>query len=163
MKTVWLLRHAKSSWENASLSDHDRPLAPRGHKAGKRLRRFVSESGVRPELVLCSTALRARSTLDLVLPGLGAPRVELDGDIYLASPDTLLLMLRSLGPTVARVMLVGHNPGLHELACILAPPGPEALPTGALVELHLEIDGWQSAAPGCATLDRLTLPRSLHP
>ena len=57
-------------------------------------------------------------------------------------------------------MLVGHNPGLHELACLLAPPGPEALPTGALAELRLEIDDWQSAAPGCATLERLVLPRS---
>jgi phosphohistidine phosphatase len=163
VKTVWLLRHAKSSWEDDGLADHDRPLAPRGHKAGKRLRRFFSENGVRPELVLCSTALRARSTLDLVLPGLGTPRVQLDGGIYLASADTLLLTLRSLGPAVSRAMLVGHNPGLHELACLLAPPGPEALPTGALAELRLEIDDWQSAAPGCATLDRLVLPRSLAP
>jgi phosphohistidine phosphatase len=161
MKIVWLLRHAKSSWENAALSDHDRPLAPRGHKAGTRLRRFASDNGVRPELVLCSTALRARATLDLVRPGLGTPRVELDGSIYLASPDTLLRLLRLLEPTVACVMLVGHNPGLHELACLLAPPGPEALPTGALVEMHLEIDDWPSAKPGCATLERLVLPRAL--
>lgn len=163
MKTVWLLRHAKSSWEDDMLSDHDRPLAPRGRKAGKRLRRFVSENGIRPDLALCSTALRARSTLDLVLPGLGAPRVELDGDIYLASAHALLLRLKLLEPVVSRVMLVGHNPGLHELACLLAPPGPEALPTGALAELRLAIDDWPSAAPGCATLDRLTLPRSLAP
>ena len=162
MKIVWLLRHAKSSWENDWLPDHDRPLAPRGYKAGKRLCRFVSENGVRPELVLCSTALRARSTLELVLPGLGAPRTELDPSIYLASRDTLLLRLRSLEPATSCAMLVGHNPGLHELACLLAPPGPEAVPTGALAELRLEIDDWRSAAPGCATLDRLVLPRELE-
>jgi phosphohistidine phosphatase len=161
MKMVWLLRHAKSSWENDATPDHDRPLAPRGHKAGKRLRRFASENGLCPELVICSTALRARSTLDLVLPGLGASRIELDGDIYLAATDTLMRKLWSLDPSISRVMLVGHNPGLHELACLLAPPGPEAFPTGALAELRLEIDDWRSAAPGCATLDRLVLPREL--
>jgi phosphohistidine phosphatase len=161
VKTVWLLRHAKSSWEDDALPDHDRPLAPRGHRAGKRLRRFVADNGVRPELVLCSTALRARSTLELVQPGLGAPPVELDGGIYLATAGTLLQKLRALDPTLSRVMLVGHNPGLHELACLLAPPGPEALPTGALVKLRLEIDGWPSAAPGCATLEGLVLPRAL--
>jgi phosphohistidine phosphatase len=161
MKTVWLLRHAKSSWENDALPDHDRPLAPRGHKAGKRLRRFVSENGICPGLVLCSPALRARSTLDLLQPGLGAPRIELDGVLYLAPADTLLRRLRSLEPGISRVMLVGHNPGLHELACLLAPPGPEVFPTGALAELRLEIDDWRSAAPGCAMLDRLVLPREL--
>jgi phosphohistidine phosphatase len=163
VKTVWLLRHAKSSWDDTALSDQDRPLAPRGHKAAKRIRRFVSENGVRPELVLCSAALRARSTLDLILPGLGAPRVEIDGDIYLATADALLLRLRSLEPAVSRVMLVGHNPGLHDLICLLAPPGPEALPTGALAELRLEIDDWRATAPGGATLDRLIVPRSLEP
>jgi phosphohistidine phosphatase len=163
MKTVWLLRHAKSSWDDDSLPDHDRPLAPRGQKAAKRIRRFVSEHPVRPELVLCSTALRARSTLDLVLPGLGAPRVEIDGGIYLAAAHALLLRLRSLEPAVSRVMLVGHNPGLHDLTCLLAPPGPEALPTGALAELCLEIDDWPAAAAGGATLDWLVVPRSLAP
>jgi len=161
MKTVWLLRHAKSSWDDDTLPDHDRPLAPRGHKAAMRMRRWVSDNGVWPELVLCSPALRARSTLDLVLPGLGAPRVEVDAAVYLASAESLLQRLRSAHPDVARVLVVGHNPGLHDLACVLAPPGPEAFPTGALAELRLEIDDWPDAKPGCGALERLVLPRSL--
>jgi phosphohistidine phosphatase len=161
VKTVWLLRHAKSSWDDPALPDHERPLARRGLKASKRLRRWAAENGVRPQLVLCSTALRARDTLDRILPGLGTPVVEVDSALYLASADDLLTRLRSLDEQVASVMLVGHNPGLHDLACLLAPPGPAAVPTGALAELRLEIDEWAEARPGCGTLARLVLPRSL--
>jgi phosphohistidine phosphatase len=163
MKTVWVLRHAKSSWEDATLADQERPLAPRGHKAAKRIRQFVSDNGVRPQLVLCSTAVRARATLDIVLPGLGDPQIELDEAVYLASAEALLQRIRSLEPGLARVMLVGHNPGLHDLTCLLAPPGPDLLPTGALAELRLELDDWRSVEPGAASLDRLVLPRSLAP
>ena len=73
MKRLWLLRHAKSSWDDPGLADHDRPLAPRGRKAGKRMRRWAAEHDVRPDLVLCSTAVRAQATLELVAPALGAP------------------------------------------------------------------------------------------
>jgi len=161
MKTVWLLRHAKSSWDDDMLPDHDRPLAPRGHKAARRMRRWISDNGVRPELVLCSPALRARATLDLVLPALGTPRVEVDAAVYLASAASLLGCLRAAPPDAGRVLIVGHNPGLHDLACLLAPPGPDAFPTGALAELRLDVDAWPEARPGCATLGQLVLPRSL--
>jgi phosphohistidine phosphatase len=163
MRTVWLLRHAKSSWEDATLADHERPLAPRGQKAAKRIRRFASDNGVRPQLVVCSTAVRARATLDLVLPGLGAPRVELDDAVYLASAASLLQRIQALDPGLVRVMIVGHNPGLHDLTCLLAPPGPDRFPTGALAELRLELDDWRSVGPGAASLDRLVLPRTLAP
>jgi phosphohistidine phosphatase len=163
MKTVWLLRHAKSSWEDGALADRDRPLAPRGKKAAKRIRRYASDTGVRPQLVLCSSAERARATLDIVLTGLGEPLVEIDDVIYMASADSLLRRIQSLDPGLERVMLVGHNPGLHELTCLLAPPGPDLFPTGALAELRLGGDEWHSAGPGSATLDRLVLPRSLTP
>lgn len=161
MKTLWILRHAKSSWDDVGLPDHERPLAPRGRKASKRVSRFAEASGVRPQLVLCSTALRARDTLARVLPGLGEPAVEQQRTIYLASADTLLALLRRVGPDVESVMLVGHNPGLHDLVCALAPPGPEALPTGALAEVRLEIEAWSEIAPGSGLLARLTLPREL--
>ena len=78
MKTLWLLRHAKSSWDDPGVADHDRPLAPRGRKAAKRMRRWASEHRVQPELVLCSSAVRARATLDLVLPALRSPQVEVE-------------------------------------------------------------------------------------
>ena len=161
VKRLWLLRHVKSSWDDPGLADHDRPLAPRGRKAAERIRRWASENDVRPDLVLCSTALRARSTLDRVAKGLGTPEVTLEGSLYHASAADLLERLRSVPPRVDGLLVIGHNPALHELACLLAPPGPEALPTGALAELRLVIDGWQDVQPGCAELAWLVVPRSL--
>ena len=161
VKRVWLLRHAKSSWDDLGLADHDRPLAPRGRKAAKRMARWASDNGVRPELVLCSTALRARATLDLVLHGLGTPAAEIEGVLYHASAADLLERLRAVRASVTEVLLVGHNPGLHELACLLSPPGPDEFPTAALAELRLAIDTWPDVNPGCAHLARLVVPRSL--
>ena len=130
MKRLWLLRHAKSSWDEPGLADHDRPLAPRGRKAGKRMRRWAAEHDVRPDLVLCSTAVRARATLDLVAPALGAPDVEIEGGLYHAWADDLLERLRGVPPDSTSVLLIGHNPGLHDLAALLAPPGPDGVPDG---------------------------------
>ena len=161
VKRVWLLRHAKSSWDDLGLADHDRPLAPRGRKAAKRMARWASDNGVRPELVLCSTALRTRATLDLVLHGLGTPAAEIEGGLYHASAADLLERLRAVRASVTDILLVGHNPGLHELACLLSPPGPDEFPTGALAELRLAIDTWSDVNPGCAHLARLVVPRSL--
>ena len=89
VKRLWLLRHLKSSWDEPGLADHDRPLAPRGRKAGKRVRQWAAEHDVRPDLVLCSTAVRARATLDLVAPALGAPAVEFEDGLYHAWADDL--------------------------------------------------------------------------
>jgi phosphohistidine phosphatase len=163
VKTVWLLRHAKSSWDDPALADHDRPLSSRGRKASKRIRRWADENDVRPQLVLCSTALRARDTLERVLPGLGRPNVRVEGGIYHTSAEGLLERMRRVPSDVDRLMLVGHNPGLEDLASLLAPPGLDALPTGALAELRLEIDGWSDVRSGCGLLERLVLPRSLEP
>ena len=161
VKRVWLLRHAKSSWENPGLADHDRPLAPRGIEAAKRIARWVSDNGVRPELVLCSTALRARATLDLVGHSLDSPETEIDGCLYHASGTELLERLRQIRESVTEVLVIGHNPGIHELTGLLAPPGPDTVPTGALTELRLAIDTWPETRPGCARLERLVTPRSL--
>ena len=161
MKRVWLLRHAKSSWDDPGLVDHDRPLAPRGRKAAKRMARWAADNGVRPELVLCSTALRARSTLELILDALGAPEVEIEGGLYHASAADLLERLRALPTDIADVLVIGHNPALYELTGMLAPPGPEAFPTGALAELRCAINAWTDTRQGCGQLEALVVPRSL--
>jgi len=161
VKRLWLLRHVKSSWDEPGLADHDRPLAPRGRKAAKRIGRWVSEHQVRPELVVCSTARRARATLDLVSADLGGPETTIEAGIYHASAAELLARLRALPADMADVLVIGHNPALHELTCMLAPPGPEAFPTGALAELRLAIDGWHEVRSGCAELVELVVPRSL--
>lgn len=166
VRRLHLLRHAKSSWDDAALADHDRPLAPRGMRAGKRLRRFLSSGGVRPALVLCSTAARARQTLELVLPELGLAEVVIDERLYLASADDLLARLRELPGATGEAMLVGHNPGLHELALALAdeagrPALAESLPTGALVTLDLPVASWADLVEGAGTLAAYVKPRDL--
>jgi len=161
VKRIWLLRHLKSSWDDPGLADHDRPLAPRGRKAAKRIGRFASANGVRPELVLCSTARRARATFDLLADDLGEPELKLEGDLYHASAADLLARLRALPAAAADVLVIGHNPALQELAAVLAPPGPDPFPTGALAELRLAVERWPDVHPGCAELARLVVPREL--
>ena len=125
------------------------------------MRRWAAENGVRPELVLCSTAVRARATLDLVAPALGAPEVEIEGGVYHAWADDLLERLRGLSPELGCVLMVGHNPGFHDLVALLAPPGPDTFPTGALAELQIDVEDWRGLRPGGAELVQVVLPREL--
>jgi phosphohistidine phosphatase len=146
-----LLRHAKSSWEDPSLNDFDRPLAPRGEAAAPRIGAYMAEHDLAPELVLCSPAVRARQTLDLVLPHLGGnPTVVYEEAFYLATPAVMLARLRKVeGPParsppqrarvmlarlrkveakVRRVLVIAHDPGMQALAVELAGTGePKAL------------------------------------
>ncbi len=152
---LYLLRHAKSSWESFDLPDHDRPLAPRGKRAAKAMARHLREQGIAPELVLCSTAKRARETLERV--GLGAANVVFDAGLYGASAATLVRRVTDV--EVSSVMLIGHNPGLHDLALRLLRNPPADLevkfPTGALLALELGADG-------TAELLEFTRPRDLE-
>jgi len=124
MLTLTLLRHAKSSWEEPSLKDFDRPLSKRGENAAPRVGAYMAAQGLAPELVLCSPAVRARQTLDLVLPHLaGTPTVEYEEAFYLAAPSALLGRLRKISAKVHHVMIVGHDPGMQGLAMDLAGTG----------------------------------------
>ena len=161
MKRLWILRHAKSSWDDPGLSDHERRLAPRGKKAGRRIARWVEANDVRPDLVLCSSAARARATLDLVRPGLGHPEERVDRQLYHASVEDLLELVAAADDALAGILLIGHNPTLHGLAARLAPPGPDAFATGALAGVRLEIDSWDELSPGCGLLETFVVPRSL--
>jgi phosphohistidine phosphatase len=167
VKRLYLLRHAKSAWDDSALRDRDRPLAPRGRKAARRMARWAKKHGVHPQLVVCSNALRARQTLEAVLPSLGEPTVWFEVTLYAASAETLLARVHSLPEHVDTAMLVGHNPGLMELLLLLAAPGPlrekarENLPTGALAELETEVGRWADVSPGAAQLTEFVLPRKL--
>ncbi len=171
MRTLLLLRHAKSSWDDPSLDDFDRPLAPRGIDAAPQMGAYLEAKGLRPDLVLCSPAVRARQTWSLVARALGGTiRVkELQG-LYPGSPSRLLEALRRAPDDDARVMLVGHNPGLENLAMALAGPAskPKALaklhakfPTAALAEIAFEADSWRDLGPGGGRLKRLVWPKDL--
>jgi phosphohistidine phosphatase len=168
VKTLWLLRHAKAS-AGEGLPDRDRPLATRGRDAATRLGRHLAERGVRPDLVLCSPALRTRETLDLVAKALGAELlIDFDGELYLANERDLQKRIEQVPDAASSVLLVGHNPGLAELALRLAVRGdPGALaalrrkfPTGALAELRVHSPGWSRFARHCELVSFVT-PKAL--
>lgn len=161
MKDVWLLRHAKSSWDDPALADHDRPLAPRGLKASRRIGRWATANGVRPDLVLCSSATRAEATINLVREQIDVPEPVIEKRLYHASAVELLRRLAKVDDEFDSVLVVAHNPGLHDLLALLVPPGPAEFPTGALAGISLDLSRWKSIAPGCGRLDAFVVPRSL--
>jgi phosphohistidine phosphatase len=162
-----LLRHAKSSWDDHTLTDRDRPLAPRGRRAATRIARWAQKHDVRPQLVVSSSAVRARETLQGVLPGLGEPEVWIEVALYAASAETLLQRVRALPEEAEEAMLVGHNPGLAHLVLELAEPGElrerakAKVPTGALATLEADIASWSELEPGGARLVAFVVPRQL--
>lgn len=166
-KRLRLLRHAKSSWDEPGLDDHDRPLAPRGRRAAVAIASHLEAGRQRPRLVVCSTARRARETLEVILPVIEAADVEFEPALYHASLERLRRLVAALPDAVDDVLMVGHNPGFQELAADLALPGPlrdrvaQKLPTGALVTLEGPMDRWDELAGGGATIAELVLPREL--
>lgn len=170
MKRLLLLRHAKSSWDDTGLDDHDRPLAARGQRAAAAMGVYLQQRAIAPDLVLCSSARRARETfarLDAAVSGDVAARVE--RDLYLAEPGELLEQLRAVDDRFASVLLIGHNPGLAQLASLLAGSGdPRELgrlrsryPTATLAHLRFEGDRWRDLAPASCHLEAFARPRDL--
>jgi phosphohistidine phosphatase len=169
-RRLYLLRHAKSSWTDPNLDDHARPLAPRGEEAVGRLRRHLERRpDDAPELVLCSSARRTTMTLDGIaaaLPASTERRVE--AGLYAASSRRLLERLRGVADEVSRVMVVGHNPGLEDLALALVERTDDEVsrrmatkfPTGALATLTFA-GSWAELSPGTATLESFVVPRDL--
>jgi phosphohistidine phosphatase len=163
MKRLHLLRHAKSSWDDPDLPDHERPLAPRGEKAARRIAEHVRREGIRPELVLCSTALRARQTLAALLSVLaGDVEIRVEATLYGAGVTQVLARVREVDESVGSVLVVGHNPTLHELALVLTErrDALERFPTGALATVAFTVP-WAQLASGGATLEALVVPREL--
>ena len=163
MKRLHILRHAKSSWDDPDLPDHERPLAPRGEKAAVRIAEHVRAAGIAPELVLCSTALRARQTLAALLSALpGEAEIRVEGRLYGAGVADVLERLREVDEDVGSVLVVGHNPTLHELALVLTGREDELdrFPTGALASVTFAAP-WVELAAGAGELESLVIPREL--
>jgi phosphohistidine phosphatase len=162
-----LLRHAKSSWDRPDLADHDRPLAPRGRRAATAVAKHVHELADPPELVLCSSATRTVQTLERIRSALPVDTtVAIERGVYAASARELLTRVQRLPSALRCVLLIGHNPGIGDLAVMLAGHGDrtarEAMaakfPTAALA--RLAFDGpWSAIEPGMATLEELWTPR----
>jgi phosphohistidine phosphatase len=171
MLTLSLLRHAKSSWADSKLEDHERPLAKRGTKAADAMGAFIAREGLRPDLVLCSGSVRTRATLALVLPEFGnpAPQVVFDDVLYMATPAALLGRVQQVKSDMRHVMLIGHNPGMHALALELTGKGNrkdvEALatkfPTCALAVLTFKARKWPDIGSGGGKLELFMSPRRL--
>lgn len=142
MKTLLILRHAKSSWSEGSQDDFDRPLNERGKRDAPRVGQALVEQGLVPDLVLASSAKRARKTAKKVIESIGQPlELRLIDELYLATPATYLSHLRRLEADFPRVLIVGHNPGLEELLSQLT-GRYEQLATAALAQVELPIDSW---------------------
>jgi phosphohistidine phosphatase len=167
MKRLYLLRHAKSSWDDPALADSDRPLAPRGRRAAKVMADHLRRKGISPGLVLCSPSKRTRQTLKRVAPSLGKTSdVQIEPALYAASATTLLEELHQVPDAVNSVMLIGHNPGIQDLVLSLVRPDAESarvrskFPTAALATL--KHDGtWGELVPGSAELVSFVTPKEL--
>lgn len=143
MKTLLLLRHAKSSWGDADLADFDRPLNNRGRRDAPRMGQLLARHDLTPDLIVTSAARRAATTAELVaLAAEYAGDIQYTNELYLADPDTFLEVARETDDDVARLMLVGHNPGIEELVSALA-GRDEGMPTAALACFRLTIDHWR--------------------
>jgi phosphohistidine phosphatase len=171
VKTILLLRHAKSAWGQPGLDDHERPLNPRGERAAEAMAEHIVHNAPRPDLILCSTALRTRQTLAPLVHRLTSPvpPIALEKGLYLASEPALLVRLRAVPEDVRTVLLIGHNEGIGELAEALAGTGdPTALgrldekfPTGTLATFEVPDEPWRDLAPGAGDLLAFVRPRDL--
>lgn len=169
-RVICLLRHAKSSWDDPTLEDFDRPLAPRGRRATEVMRDYMRLGDVKPDLVLCSSSARTKETLKAVLPAFGGnAKVRYDRMLYHGRALALANRLRRLPDEVTSVMLIGHNPALQDLVVSLVGSGdPEAItrvkakfPTAGLAMLVLNRDHWEDLEPKACDLHSFVVPREL--
>ena len=177
MLTLYLLRHAKSAWTDQSLGDHERPLAPRGQEAAPLMAAHMVAQELIPERIICSTATRTRQTLDLIMPALltASSDVHIEtiytAAIYEAWGQSLLEVLRVQDEpaTPASILMIGHNPGIQNLAATLFGDDRGAMamrllgkyPTCALAELRFELTRWQDLGGETGRLVRFDTPKTI--
>jgi phosphohistidine phosphatase len=171
MRRLMLLRHAKSDWTKPGARDHERVLAPRGREAAPRIGAYMARHGLVPDLALCSTATRARATWDLAAAAfVDPPSTVYEDRLYEVGAAALLDVVRETKPAVHLLLLVGHNPGLHDFAQRLIASGDvdmrqrltEKFPTGALAVIDFPVDNWRKLHPRSGRLDRFVVPRMLE-
>jgi phosphohistidine phosphatase len=163
MKTLLLLRHAKSSWKDSDLEDHDRPLNKRGKRDAPRMGQLLAEENLLPDLILCSSAKRTRRTAELVAEASGyRGETRITGDLYEAWAERIASVIQCLPETAQRVLLIGHNPGLEELLESLT-GGYRPLSTAALAWLECPVGDWREITKETrAELKQLWQPRELE-
>ncbi len=167
MKSLHLLRHAKSSWKDPDLNDHDRPLSERGRRAAKMMAAYLRRSKIEPDLVICSTAMRAQQTLDPIAKAKKPPKVILEREIC-GGQQALWEQLWNLPESAKSVLVIGHNPALHDLALELVqadsnkllPSAGEKFPTGAMASFRFD-GAWKALEPHGAVLASFITPKAI--
>jgi phosphohistidine phosphatase len=171
VKTLTLLRHAKSSWDDTVERDFDRPVNGRGRRAASRIGRWLADEGHAFDHVVASPAVRVRQTIEGVEDGLGKPLQPLwDTRIYLSSAATLMLLVQQFNDDKSDAMLIGHNPGCEDLLLMLVPPGGELrgeaelkYPTATVARIELDIEHWKDLDDNTGRLVAFVRPRDLDP
>lgn len=167
-KTLILFRHAKSSWAD-DVHDHERPLAERGRKAAPLMAKWLAGTGLKPTVALVSTAARTQETWELAAPALGRIVRRDVGEIYEAPAERIVEAIRGVEPSVETLLVIGHNPGLEDLAQLLmksegGKPGRrlrEKFPTAAIAVLALPVHDWTEVRPEIADLRDFVTPKML--
>jgi phosphohistidine phosphatase len=171
MRRLMLLRHAKSDWSKPGMPDCDRPINRRGQDTATKIGEYIARHGLVPDRVLCSTAQRARATWDTLAGELkDLPPTIHESRLYNAGPEAILEVIRETNASVRSLLLVGHNPGLHELTGMLIASGDldhrerlrEKLPTAALVVIDFALNDWSMVHPYAGRLERFVVPRGLE-
>ena len=161
MKTLYLLRHAKSSWKDKTLPDHERPLNSRGRKAAETMSSFLKQERVKPDLILSSSAVRARETVDIMMRSvMRGIELRFDERIYGAPLEKLMEVVTQIDKEAHSALLVGHNPGLEELLQTLTGK-TETMPTAALAKITFKTSVWNNIVKGGA-LQWVVRPKDLN-
>ncbi|MBV8837686.1 MAG: histidine phosphatase family protein [Alphaproteobacteria bacterium] len=171
MRRLMLLRHAKSDWSTPGQRDQDRPLNERGREAAPKMGAYMVRHALIADLIVASPAVRVVETLDLVLAAFDRrPKVQSEDAIYGGGPNALLELVKQTPRTVHSLLMVGHNPGLGELAALLIASGEvearqrliEKFPTAGLAVIDFALDDWGKLHPRAGRLDRFVVPRALE-
>lgn len=161
MKQLYIIRHAKSSWDDPDLADFERPLNERGKKDAPRMAKRLKEKEVAPDLVVSSPAARALATAKAFVEILGCSPVNLvtEKKLYHATADAILSVVKSTNEKHDCILLVGHNPGLTEFANRLANEYIQNIPTTGIVSTRLIAESWNSVNWGCGKMLFLDFPK----
>ncbi len=164
MKTLYLLRHAKSSWDNPDLGDHERPLNKRGKTDAPKMGKWLAENVKPPQLILCSDSARTRATIAPVMEAWQLPEevLQFESSLYHANPLTLWDLVQSCDDKIDRLMLVGHNPGLTEFAnSVCKAFETENIPTSGFAAFSFNIKHWEEAEANEAEFETYQFPKNL--
>ncbi len=162
MKYLYLLRHAKSSWKDLSVNDFDRPLNKRGKKDAPNMGKFLNDRNVKVDLIISSPAKRTKETSKIIAEGIGYKnKIIFDKNIYEASLEQLLALIKNLNKNLNSVMLVAHNPGLTELANYFVNEDIDNIPTCGIAAIILE-NGWDEVKRNCGKLLFFEYPKKLN-